>query len=92
MFAMSMPNAVTAFTLVLTATKCFSTASRSFTGFKAFSSQAFRLSAFVIVSWVVKVFEQTITNVSAGSRSRVISAKSVPSTFERKRKSRSRCE
>jgi hypothetical protein len=44
----------------------------------------------VIVSSVVKVFEETMNSVSAGSRSRVASAKSVPSTLETKRKVRSR--
>jgi len=39
----------------------------------------------VSVSSVVKVFEQTMNRVSAESRSRVASAKSVPSTFETKR-------
>ena len=42
--------------------------------------------ALVIVSSVVKVFEETMNSVSAGSRSRVASAKSVPSTLETKRK------
>ncbi len=46
--------------------------------------------ALVIVSRVVKVFEETMNRVSAGSRSRVDSAKSVPSTLETKRKAISR--
>ena len=46
--------------------------------------------AFVIVSSVVNVFEQTMNSVSAGSRSRVASTKSVPSTFETKRNVMSR--
>src|SRR5207244_13342446 len=37
----------------------------------------------VIVSSVVKVFDDTMNKVSAGSRSCVASAKSVPSTFVR---------
>ena len=41
--------------------------------------------ALVIVSSVVKVFDETMNSVSAGSRSRTASAKSVPSTFETKR-------
>ena len=41
--------------------------------------------ALVIVSSVVKVFEETMNSVSAGSRSRTASAKSVPSTFETNR-------
>ena len=44
------------------------------------------MRALVIVSSVVKVFEETTKSVSAGSRSRVASAKSVPSTLETKRK------
>ena len=39
----------------------------------------------VIVSSVVNVFDETMNSVSAGSRSRVASTKSVPSTFETKR-------
>ena len=42
--------------------------------------------ALVIVSSVVNVLDETMNRVSAGSRSRVASAKSVPSTFETKRK------
>jgi len=38
------------------------------------------------VSWVVKVFDEITNSVSAGSRSRVASAKSVPSMFETNRK------
>jgi hypothetical protein len=39
----------------------------------------------VIVSSVVKVFEETMNRVSAGSRPHTASAKSLPSTFETKR-------
>jgi hypothetical protein len=39
----------------------------------------------VIVSSVVNVFDEMMNRVSAGSRSRVASAKSVPSTFDTKR-------
>jgi hypothetical protein len=46
----------------------------------------------VIVSSVVKVFEETMKSVSSGSRSRVFSAKSVPSTLETNRKVISRRE
>ena len=46
--------------------------------------------ALVIVSRVVKVFEETMNSVSSASRSWVASAKSVPSTLETKRKVRSR--
>ena len=45
-----------------------------------------RCWALVIVSSVVNVLEETMNSVSAGSRSRVASAKSVPSTLETKRK------
>jgi len=44
----------------------------------------------VIVSSVVKVLEAMTKRVSAGSRSRTDSAKSVPSTLETKRKVMSR--
>ena len=55
------------------------------------SSAHFRaVWALVIVSSVVKVFEETMKSVSSGSRSRVFSAKSVPSTLETKRKVMSR--
>ena len=43
------------------------------------------LCALVMVSSVVKVFEEMMNSVSAGSRSRVASTKSVPSTLETKR-------
>jgi hypothetical protein len=46
----------------------------------------------VIVSRVVKVFEETMNSVSSGARSRVASTKSVASTFETKRKVSSRGE
>ena len=48
------------------------------------------MRALVIVSSVVKVFEEMTKSVSSGSRSRVFSAKSVPSTLETKRKVMSR--
>ena len=48
--------------------------------------------ALVIVSSVVKVFDEITKSVSSGSRSRVFSAKSVPSTLETKRKVISRFE
>ena len=43
-----------------------------------------------MVSSVVKVFDETMNSVSAGSRSRTASAKSVPSTLETKRNVMSR--
>ena len=82
-----MPNFATSSALVETATKCLATASSSSS---AASSQSRAECALVIVSSVVNVFEETMNSVSAGSRSRVASAKSVPSTFETKRKVSSR--
>ena len=49
------------------------------------SAQARAARALVIVSKVVKVFEETMKRVSAASRSRTASARSVPSTLETKR-------
>ena len=87
MFMTSMPNFATASALVETATKCFATADASPS---ASSSPLARGVAFVIVSSVVNVFDETMNSVSAGSRSCVASAKSVPSTLDTKRKVRSR--
>ena len=87
MLAVSMPNFATSSALVETATKCFATACSSPSA-RRLQSRAVR--ALVIVSSVVKVFEETMNSVSAGSRSRVASAKSVPSTLETKRKVMSR--
>jgi hypothetical protein len=72
---------------VETATKCFAIADSSPRRPRA-QSRAVR--AFVIVSSVVKVFDETMKSVSSAARSRVASAKSVESTFETKRKVRSR--
>jgi hypothetical protein len=47
--------------------------------------QARAARALVIVSKVVKVFGETMKRVSAASRSRTASARSVPSTFVTKR-------
>ena len=82
MFAVSMPNSVTSLALVETATKCFATALSSP---RALSVQSRAVCALVIVSSVVNVFDEMMNRVSAGSRSRVASAKSVPSTFDTKR-------
>ena len=89
MFAGSMPNSRTPSALVETATKCFATADSSPS---AASAQSRAVRALVMVSRVVKVFDETMKSVSAGSRSRVASTKSVPSTFETKRKAMSRRE
>ncbi len=82
-----MPNADTAAAFVDTATKCLATAASSPS---ASSAQARADPALVIVSRVVKVLDEMMNSVSAGSRSWVFSAKSVPSTFETNRKVRSR--
>jgi hypothetical protein len=84
MFAVSIPNSETLTAFVETATKCLATALTSPP--KPWSSHRRALSAFVIVSSVVKVFDEAMKSVSAGSRSRVASARSVPSTFDTKRK------
>ena len=83
MFAVSMPNAVTSFAAVETATKCRATAARSPSVFNVHSRAD---SAFASVSSVVNVFDATMNSVSSGDRSRVASLKSVPSTFDTKRK------
>ena len=83
MLAVSMPNFVTSFALVDTATKCFATDVSSPPS--PVSDQLRALWALVMVSSVVKVLEEIMNSVSAGSRSRVASAKSVPSTLETKR-------
>ncbi len=82
----SIPKARTSASLVETATKCFATASspsRSTSHWRA-------ARAFVKVSVVVKVFEDTMKRVSAGSRSARAWARSVGSTFETNRNRRSR--
>src|SRR6516164_5051935 len=87
MFAVSMPNLDTSAALVETATKCFATAA-SFPPLRS-RNQLRAEWALVMVSRVVKVFDETINSVSAGSRSSTASAKSLPSTLETKRKVRS---
>ena len=78
-----MPKRATSSRFVETATKCFATAEESAPS--APSSHARAVSALVIVSSVVNVFEQTMKSVRSASRSRVASEKSVPSTLETKR-------
>ena len=90
MLSVSIPNSATPSALVETATKCLATAASSPPSPASDHSRAVR--ALVIVSSVVKVFEETTNSVSSGSRSRVASAKSVPSTLETKRKVISRRE
>ena len=83
MFAGSIPNFVTSPALVDTATKCRAVARGSPS---AARHQSRALCALVMVSSVVNVFEATMNSVSAGSRSRTASARSVASTFETNRK------
>ena len=78
-FAVSIPNAATFSALVETATKCLLTA---FSFFNVFNNHFRAEFAFVIVSNVVNVFDDTMNSVSAGSRSCVASTKSIPSTFD----------
>ena len=89
MFSVSMPNFDTSSAFVDTATKCLATAASSF---RVASNHSRAVVALVSVSSVVNVFDETMNSVSSGSRSRVASAMSVPSTFETKRNVRSRWE
>ncbi len=82
MFAGSMPKSVTFSSAVDTATKCRSTAASSPS---PATSQSRALRAFVSVSIVPNVFDEMMNSVVAGSRSRVASATSAPSTFETNR-------
>ena len=84
MLAISMPNSETFAAFVETATKCLATAAPSPP--RPASSHSRALAALVIVSSVVKVLEATMKRLSAGSRSRVASTRSVPSTLDTKRK------
>ena len=67
MLAVSIPNFATSFAFVETATKCFATEVSS--PFNPASDHARAVCALVIVSSVVKVFEEMMNRVSAGSRS-----------------------
>ena len=87
MLSVSIPKAATASAFVETATKCRAIADSSPPS--AASTQARAVRAFVIVSSVVNVLEATMNSVSSASRSRVASAKSVPSTLDTKRNVRS---
>jgi hypothetical protein len=78
-----MPNSCTFSALVDTATKCLATAS-SFPS--AATTQSRAEWALVSVSSVVKVLDEMMNRVSAGSRSRVASTKSVESTLDTNRK------
>ena len=83
MLAVSIPNFATSAVFVDTATKCFAIDFSSPP--RPASAQSRALCALVMVSSVVKVFEEMMKRVSDGSRSRTASAKSVPSTLETKR-------
>ncbi len=87
MLAGSMPNSATFPAFVLTATKCLATAASSPSWLV---SQSRADVAFVMVSRVVNVLEDTMNSVCAGSRSRVASARSVESTLETNRNVRCR--
>ena len=82
-FAGSIPNSSTASRLVDTATTCRAIALSSPP--RPSRSHCRALRAFVIVSTVVKVFEETTTSVSSGSRSRSASTSCVASTLETNR-------
>ena len=90
MFCGSMPNSATRSALVDTATKCWATASSPARSPRPSSSHRRATFALVSVSSVPKVFDETMTSVSAGSRSRVASQMSVGSMLETNRKVRSR--
>ena len=87
MFSSAIPNSATAFSLVETAMKWRATAASAPS---AETHQRRAACAFASVSSVVNVFEHTTNSVSAGSRSRVASAKSFGSTLATKRTSSAR--
>ena len=76
-----MPNAATSSAFVLTATKCWATASSP----SSAVSHARAVRALVSVSIVVNVFDDTMNSVSAGSSPSSAAAMSAPSTLETKR-------
>src|SRR5271168_1512332 len=82
MFAVSIPNFETSAAFVETATKCLAMDFSSPPS--PLSAQSRAVCAFVIVSSVVKVFDETMKSVSVASKSTTASAKSVPSTIETK--------
>src|SRR3546814_8456835 len=81
MLSVLMPKSRTPSALVDTATKCFATADSSPPSPSRHQRRA--ACALVRVSSVVKVLEQTMNSVSAGSRPRTASLKSVPSPLDR---------
>ncbi len=88
MLSTSIPNSATFSAFVDRATKCLATAFSSPS--RPFSSQERAEVALVMVSIVVKVLDATMNSVSDGSRSRVASCRSEPSTFDTKRNVSSR--
>ena len=88
MLAVSMPNFATSFGIGRDGDKMPGHRAVRRPAFASTHSRA--VWALVSVSSVVNVFEQMMNSVSSGFRSRVASTKSVPSTFETKRKVMSR--
>ena len=83
MAAVLIPSSATFSAFVETATKCLATALASPP--KPRSDQSRAACALVMVSSVVKVFEEMMNSVSAASRSRTASTKSVASMLDTKR-------
>ncbi len=87
MLSVSIPNSATRRSLVETATKWLAIAASSCSWA---STHSLAEVAFVSVSSVVNVLEETMNSVSSARRPRVASTKSVASTFETKKNFRSR--
>src|SRR5690606_3926041 len=80
-FSGSIPKASTAALLVLTATKCLAMCDV----LPPFSkNHSLALCALVMVSWVVKVLDETINNVVCGSRFFTFSKRCAASILETK--------
>ncbi|KAF0969748.1 hypothetical protein BPODLACK_02033 [Gordonia sp. YY1] len=82
MWEVSIPNLATSSALVLTATKCFATASDPAS--RASSSQLRAAAALVSVSRVVKVFDAMMNSVVSGSSPSRVPTMSAGSTLETK--------
>ncbi|CAB4807280.1 unannotated protein [freshwater metagenome] len=91
MLSVSMPKSLTPAALVDTATKCLLTADPSPCAPRPASNQSRAVEALVMVSIVVKVFDETTNSVLAGSRSARFWAISAPSTLLTNRHSMSAC-
>src|SRR3546814_3014883 len=85
MLSVSMPKSRTPSAFVETATKCFATADASPPSPSRHHARA--ACALARVSSVVKVLEQTMNSVCAGSSPRTASLKSVPSSLDTKPRS-----